>query len=115
MLKDNARIDLARRKVLNALNEANLPVYVLEFIVGDLYAELQKQRIVQVKQEESDYIKEVEAARKGNAELTDAGTPALGEALPARKERVAVPLSAIKDVKERARDSGRDLPQKEAD
>ncbi len=63
MLGDNARIDNVRKRIITELNAAHLPIYVAEFIVGEIYTELQKQRVAQVKREQEDYIKEAEEQR----------------------------------------------------
>lgn len=97
MLKDNARIDLTRKRLVNELNHAQLPIYVLELIVSEIYTELKRQRMDQVKKEEQEYAQESEAAKREASEK-----PAPGETLPLKsvKGTASIPLSAVRGAQQ---------------
>lgn len=73
MLGDNARIEDLKTQLTKDISGAKLPLYVLEYVLGELHEQVQKQRIKVVQSERQSWQHECAVAKK-KAEQAEAQT-----------------------------------------
>ena len=64
----NKRILETKQNIINVLNQAQLPIAVLDLILGDIRSGIQPQLIAEVRQEEQAEKEQAEKAKKGPVE-----------------------------------------------
>ena len=64
----NKQILEAKQNIINVLNQAQLPIAVLDLILGDIRSGIQPQLIAEVRQEEQVEKEQAEKAKKGPVE-----------------------------------------------
>lgn len=71
MLGDNARIEDLKMQLTKDISGAKLPLYVLEYVLGELHEQVQKQRVKAVQGERQSWQRE---CAKKKAEQAEAQT-----------------------------------------
>lgn len=60
----NLKIEEIRKQIMNIINEANLPAYILKPIIKDFYMQLQNLERQELIQAEKQYEKSLETEKK---------------------------------------------------